>query len=80
MEVDIPNTLSIAQVVQILKSYYSYVLFQTMPNFVLRYPRHNFWGGQYSNGSIGPATEDTIVNYIRKQDVSENVGQKTLLY
>ncbi len=70
MEINVPNTLSIAKVIQILKSYSSRVLFQSMPNYKLRYPRHSFWGGQYSNGSVGPRLEETVINYIRRQDVS----------
>jgi REP element-mobilizing transposase RayT len=47
-----------------------------MPNYAKRYPDMHFWGGQYSNSSIGPATEETIVNYIRKQDVSKMSTKK----
>ena len=70
MEVNVPNTLSISQVIQILKSHSASKIFGEMPNFRKRYPRGSFWGGQYSNSSVGPVGENIIQNYIRRQDVS----------
>ena len=70
MEVNVPNTLSIVQVIQILKSHSASKVFKEMPNFIKRYPKKHFWGGQYSNSSVGPVGENIIQNYIRKQDVS----------
>ena len=70
MELDIPNTLSVSKVAQLLKGYSSYVVFREMPNHRLRYPKGTFWTAGYSNSSVGPATENTIKNYIRKQDIS----------
>ncbi len=80
MELNIPNTLSMSQVVQILKSHSASRIFQEIPGFRKLYPRGSFWGGQYSNSSVGPTNEDTIKNYIRKQDISkeENTRQKRL--
>ena len=70
MEVNVPNTLSIVQVIQILKSHSASKVFAEMPNYHLRYPKGHFWGGQYSNSSVGPVGENIIQNYIRRQDVS----------
>ncbi len=42
MEINIPNTLSVAKIVQILKSYSSCVVFQSIPKFMLRYSRPSF--------------------------------------
>ncbi|EQD65207.1 transposase IS200-family protein, partial [mine drainage metagenome] len=70
MEVNVPNRLSMEQVVQILKSHSASKVFTEMPNFIKRYPRKHFWGGQYSNSSVGPVGENIIKNYIRRQDVS----------
>lgn len=70
MELDIPNTLSMSQVVQILKSHSASRVFQEIPNFLKLYPRGSFWGGQYSNSSVGPANEEVIKNYIHRQDIS----------
>ena len=78
MYLTIPNTLRVQDVVQILKSHSASVIFQKIPGFRKLYPRGSFWGYQYSNSSFGPATETTIVNYIRRQDVSRVVNQRTL--
>ncbi len=70
MEVNVPNNLSMEQVVQILKSHSASKVFKEMPNYHKRYPKGHFWGGQYSNSSVGPVGENIIQNYIRRQDVS----------
>ena len=75
MEIDVPNTLSVAQVAQLLKGYSSYIVFKEMPNHRLRYPRGTFWSAGYSNGSVGPANEETIKNNIRRQDISRGQMQ-----
>ena len=75
MEIDIPNTLSVSKVAQLLKGYSSYVVFKEMPNHRLRYPRGTFWTAGYSNSSVGPANEETIKNYIRRQDISRGQMQ-----
>ncbi len=76
MEVNVPNTIKVSAAVQIMKSYSAYVLFIKIPNFRKLYPRGRFWSGYYSNGSVGPANEETVRNYIRNQDISR--GQMTL--
>ena len=73
MEIRVPNTLSMSQVIQILKSHSASVIFKKIPNFMKLYPRGSFWGGQYSNHSVGPMDESTIKNYIRRQDVSKQL-------
>ncbi len=78
MEVSVPNTLSMSQVIQILKSHSASVIFQKIPNFMKLYPRGSFWGGQYSNHSVGPTDKSTIKNYIRRQDVSNVDNQRRL--
>ncbi len=70
MGLDIPNTISVSKVAQLLKGYSAYVVFREIPNHRLRYPRRTFWTAGYSNSSVGPATEETIKNYIRRQDIS----------
>ena len=70
MEVDVSNTLSVVQVIQILKSHSASKVFAEMPNYIKRYPKKDFWGGQYSNSSVGPVGENVIKNYIRQQDIS----------
>ena len=70
MEVNVPSKLSMEQVVQILKSHSSSKVFKEMPNFIKRYPKKNFWGGQPTGTSVRPVGENIIQNYIRKQDIS----------
>ncbi len=70
LETGIPNTMSIATAVQLLKGYSSYVVFKEIPNHRLRYLQGHFWSAGYSNGSVGPRDEKTVQNYIRRQDVS----------
>lgn len=76
LEVSVPNTMSISYAVQLLKGYSSYTVFKEIPNHKLRYPRGTFWSAGYSNGSVGPRDENTLQNYIRRQDISR--GQMTL--
>jgi putative transposase len=76
LEVDVPNTITVSKVIQILKSYSAYVLFLKIPNFRKLYPRGSFWSGYYSNCSVGPQDAETVKNYIRNQDISR--GQMTL--
>ena len=73
LEVNVSPTFSIAQIVQFLKGYSSYILFKEMPNHRLRYPQGHFWSAGYSSSSVGPQTEETVRNYIRKQDISGQV-------
>lgn len=70
LEVSVPNTMSISRAVQLLKGYSSYVVFKEVPKHRLRYPQGHFWTAGYSNGSVGPRDENTLQNYIRKQDIS----------
>ena len=70
MEVNVPSKLSVSQVMQIFKSHSASKIFREMPNYIKRYPKKNFWGGQPGSTSVGPVGEHVIQNYIRKQDVS----------
>lgn len=70
LEVNVPSKLSMEQVVQILKSHSASKIFREMPNFIKRYPRGSFWGGQPTGTSVGPVGENKIRDYIRDQDVS----------
>jgi len=86
MEVNVPSKLSMEQVVQIFKSHSASKVFEEMPNFIKRYPRGSFWGGQPTGTSVGPVGENVITDYIRRQDVSyepflkheENTNQRKL--
>ncbi len=78
MLLNVPNTLSAIQVIQILKSHSASVIFEKIPGFRKLYPRGSFWGYQYSNTSVGPVGEKKIIDYIRRQDVSMVVNQQRL--
>ena len=43
LEVSIPNTMSIAYAVQLLKGFSSYIVFKKISNHRLRYQRGHFW-------------------------------------
>ena len=73
IEVNVPNTLSIARAVQLLKGYSSYVVFKEIPRHRLRYRHGSFWSAGYSNSSVGPQDETKVRDYIRRQDVSKNL-------
>jgi len=70
LEVNVPSKISVANAAQFLKGFSSYVVFKEMPNHRLRYPRGNFWSAGYSSSSVGPQSEETLRNYIRRQDIS----------
>ena len=70
LEVSVPNTMTISYVAQLLKGYSSYVVFKEIPRHRLRYCQGHFWTAGYSNGSVGPRDENTLQNYIRRQDIS----------
>ncbi len=70
LEISIPNTMPVSYAVQLLKGYSSYKVFKEMPRHRLRYFKGHFWTAGYSNGSVGPRDENTLQNYIRRQDIS----------
>lgn len=76
--VNVPNTLKIVQVIQILKSHSASIIFKKMPGFHKLYPRGSFWGYQYSNTSVGPTNYRKIIDYIQRQDVSRVIPQRRL--
>ena len=76
--VNVPNTLKIVQVIQILKSHSASIIFEKMPGFRKLYPRGSFWGFQYSNCSVGPTNYKKIIDYIRRQDISTVLPQRRL--
>ena len=70
LEVSMPSTMTVAYAAQLLKGFSSYMAFKEIPNHRLRYPQGHFWGADFSSGSVGPRNEETLRNYIRKQDIS----------
>ena len=75
MEVDIPNTMTVAYAVQMLKGYSSWALFKELPSLRTEYFwGGEFWGKHYGNGSVGPQGEKIVQNYITRQDISNKVS------
>lgn len=68
MEVNIPNTLSIVQVIQILKSHSASKVFQEMPNYRFRYPKGHFWGRGYFYRPVSNITDDMARRYVREDN------------
>ena len=66
LEIDVLNMITVCYAVQLLKGFSSYTVFREMPDHRKRYWGGNFWSLYYSNGSLGPANEETIKNYIRR--------------
>ena len=74
VEVNIPNTMTVAYAAQMLKGYSSWALFKEIPSLRTDFFwGGEFWGKHYGNGSVGPQGEETVQNYIKRQDVSEQV-------
>ena len=69
--VNVPSKFSIQQTLQIFKSHSASRIFEEIPNFLKLYPDREFWSGWRYNGSVGPMTEDTVREYIRKQDITQ---------
>ena len=69
--VNVPSKFSIQQTMQIFKSHSASKIFREIPNFLKLYPDREFWSGWRYNGSVGPMTEATVKNYIRRQDIQQ---------
>lgn len=76
MEVSVPINMPVSKAAQLLKGYSSYIIFTEIPNHRLRYSQGHFWREDFSCGSVGPRSEETLRNYIRRQDTS---GQQAKL-
>ena len=75
VEVNIPNTMTVAHAAQMLKGYSSWALFKEIPSLRTDYFwGGKFWGKHYGNGSVGPQGENIVQNYITRQDISERVS------
>lgn len=72
--VDCPRTLSISQLMQIIKGLSSYLLFRICPELRLRYPRGNFWNRGYFCASCGTDFERAF-RYIENQELHHASGR-----
>jgi len=66
--VDIPRTMSDAQLIQILKGLSSFILFRLCPALRKRYPNGHFWNGGYFCEGVGVNDFDRVYNYIESQE------------
>jgi len=71
MEVNVPSTMTIAEVLRLLKGYSAHELLGKIPRLRKDYFwGGHFWGKHYGSGSVGPRDEKTVQNYITRQDIS----------
>lgn len=70
--VDCPRTLSVAQLMQIIKGLSSYLLFRICPELRLRYPRGSFWNRGYFCASCGTDFERAL-SYIQNQEMHHSI-------
>jgi len=59
--------MSQSKAVQLLKGASSHELFRAIPNFRLRYPSGNLWGGGNFKDSVGRLTVEVAKKYVRDQ-------------
>ena len=61
-------TMSQSKAIQLLKGFTSYMLFKTIPNLRLRYPKGNLWSRGNFKDSIGRITSEAAKKYVREQN------------
>ena len=68
MVATIPPTMSVSKAFQLLKGASAHAMFQSIPNFRLRYPRGHFWGAGGKFRSVGEVDVQTVLNYVDQQN------------
>ena len=71
MLLEIPTTLSVGKVMQLLKGRTSHMLQDEFPQLKKRYWGQHLWARGYYYGSVGEVTEKTIQEYINNQGEEE---------
>ena len=66
--VQIPSTMCVARAAMLLKGCSSYDLFRLEPNFRKRYRKSHFWGRSYFHRSVGDASLEVILRYVREEN------------
>ncbi len=61
----LPQDVSPARAVGLLKGASAYEIFRAHPNFRLRYPRGHFWGRGYFYRSVSDVSEEVVKHYVR---------------
>ena len=64
----LPQDVSPAKAVGLLKGASAYAMFQLHPNFRLRYPRGHFWGRGYFYRSVSEVSEEVVRRYVREDN------------
>ncbi len=72
---EIPPEMSVSRAIGLLKGSSSYELFRKHPNFRKTYWNGHFWGRGYFYRTVSEVTEETIRNYVRRDN---NMRQKRL--
>jgi putative transposase len=63
--VDCPRTLPVAKLIQLIKGFFTYLVFRLVPNFKKRYKKGHFWSEEYFCVSCGSDYEKAM-RYIVK--------------
>jgi putative transposase len=71
MIVDCPRTMSVANLIQLIKGFSSYLIFRLIPNFRKRYKKNHFWSEGYFCASCGSDYERAM-KYIENQEMHHN--------
>ena len=83
MSVDVPRTITDANLAQIVKGFSSYLLFRICPQLRRRYPKGNFWSAGYFCESVGIKDFESVYKYIQNQEAHHGLlvikkGRETL--
>jgi putative transposase len=69
--VQLPSTMSVSKVLQLLKGASSYELFRRQPLFRYRYARGSFWSPGKFYRSVGDADATTVLEYVKNQRLQQ---------
>ena len=65
--VQLHPSMSQSKAIQLLKGFTSYMLFKTLPNLRLRYPKGHLWSRGNFKDSVGRITSEAAESYVRQQ-------------
>ena len=69
--VEIPPTMSVSKVLQLLKGASARELFKRRTYFRCRYPKGHFWSPGKFYRSVGDADAETVLQYVRDQRLEQ---------
>ena len=76
MYVAIPPKLSVSEFMSYLKGKSALMFFDRHPELRPKYSDRHFWARGYYVGTVGNVNEDTIVQYIRKQEENDKLEDR----